>query len=103
MSEANASKGNSFCFAYIIQCADGSLYVGHTFNLRNRIKLHNSGCGALHTRIKGPVILVYSEKHINVLHAIQRELQIKKWSRAKKFALITGNTGLLRKLSQSRD
>jgi len=35
--------------------------------------------------------------------AIQRELQIKKWSRAKKFALITGNTGLLRKLSQSRD
>lgn len=34
-------------FIYILRCCDSSYYVGHTDNLTERIKRHNSGCGML--------------------------------------------------------
>jgi len=41
---------------------------------------------------------VYSEKYATRSEAMQREMQLKKWSRAKKEALIAGNLELLKKL-----
>ena len=35
--------------------------------------------------------------------AIKREARLKRWSRPKKEALVAGNLGALRQLSQSRD
>lgn len=88
---------------YIVQCSNGSYYVGHTHDLATRIQDHNTGKGALHTRVHGHVKLVYSETHSSELAAIDRERQIKRWSRAKKKALIEGRKDRLRELSKSRD
>lgn len=90
-------------YTYIVQCSDDSFYVGHTHNLAARIQDHNAGKGALHTRAHGHVRLVYFEAHSSELAAIDRELQIKKWGREKKKALIEGSKARLRELSKSRD
>ena len=51
-------------------------YVGYTKNLRNRLKLHNSGKGAKFTRGK-KWQLIYKEKYQSKSKAISREYYIK--------------------------
>jgi predicted GIY-YIG superfamily endonuclease len=48
------------------------------------------------------VKLAYAEPHETEQHAVSREMQIKRWSRAKKEALINGNTPLLRLLAKRK-
>jgi putative endonuclease len=48
-------------YAYILRCADDSLYVGSAQDLDSRVKAHNDGRGAAHTFKHRPVQLVYSE------------------------------------------
>jgi putative endonuclease len=60
------------------------------------------GTGASYTRQNGPVELVYSEARDSAQSAIRRERQIKKWSRAKKEALITGDMEQLHTLAKRR-
>ena len=88
-------------YFYILKCSDGSYYSGSTTNLENRIKAHNQGRGASYTAKRRPVQLVYHEKFGNLDVAVKRERQIKKWSRAKKVALISGEKKKLKKLSKS--
>ena len=45
-------------FAYLVQCADGTLYGGYTTDLQKRMEAHNSGKGAKYTRSRLPVELV---------------------------------------------
>ncbi len=52
-------------------------YVGYTKNLKERIKLHNSGKGAKFTRGR-EWKLIYKEKYITKNQAISREYYIKK-------------------------
>ena len=52
-------------------------YVGYTNNLKNRIKLHNSGKGAKFTRGR-KWKLIYKEKFRSKNKAISREYYIKK-------------------------
>ena len=52
-------------------------YVGYTNNLKNRIKLHNSGKGAKFTRGR-KWKLIYKEKFTSKNKAILRENYIKK-------------------------
>ena len=87
---------------YILHCKDGSYYVGHTQDLDQRIEAHDAGVGATWTRNRRPVRLVYHESHDSKPSAVQREAQIKKWSRAKKAALISDDKIRLRRLSASR-
>ena len=87
---------------YILRCSDNSFYVGHTENLENRLKLHNSGQRAKHTATRRPVVLKYQESASSKQEAIKREKQIKGWSRLKKEALIRGNMDHLSNLSHSR-
>jgi len=89
-------------FFYILECSDRSFYVGSTSNLKNRVKAHNQGKGAEHTEKRHPVTLVYHEKFNSLSDAVKRERQVKKWSRAKKAALIAGNRESLKKLSKSK-
>ena len=51
-------------------------YVGYTKNLKERIKLHNSGKGAKFTRGR-KWILIYKEKYKSKKEAISREYYIK--------------------------
>lgn len=71
-----------------------------TSNLEKRVKEHNSNSskGAKYLRAKKPVITVYSETFLDIKTAMNRELQVKKWSKAKKEALIKGDLELLKKL-----
>jgi putative endonuclease len=85
-------------FVYILRCADGSYYVGKTANLKVRLDEHHAGAGANYTAVRRPVTMVYAEEHSTALSAESRELQLKRWSRAKKEALIDGNLRLLDKL-----
>ena len=77
---------------YILRCADGSLYTGVTNDLERRISQHNAGRGARYTRGRGPVTLAFSEPQPTHGAALQRELAIKKFSRAEKEALIRAET-----------
>ena len=87
-------------YFYILRCSDKSLYCGMTSNLEKRLKEHNSNGskGAKYLRAKKPVILVYSETYLDIKTAMNREFQVKKWTKAKKEALINGDLELLKTL-----
>ncbi len=89
-------------YTYILKCADGSFYTGHTDNLEQRIAQHKSGYYTGYTYKRRPVNLVWSESVPTRLQAQEAEKQIKGWSRAKKQALIDGNWALLSNLSKNR-
>ena len=76
-------------FVYMLQCADGTLYVGATNNLEKRLQQHNdSPRGAHYTKIRRPVTLKYSETFATLHDARAREAEIKRWPREKKLGLI---------------
>jgi len=66
----------------------GTLYLGITSNLPHRIWEHREGVVEGFTRRYGLKILVWAERHDDILSAIQREKNIKHWPRAWKVALI---------------
>lgn len=73
---------------YILRCSDGSLYVGISTDVRQRVLRHNSGKGAAYTRSHRPVELVWTESAASESAARKREAEIKKWKRAEKVALV---------------
>ena len=75
-------------YAYIVECADGTLYSGWTNDLEKRVAAHNAGQGAKYTRSRRPVTLRYYEEFEDKSEALRREAALKKLSRAKKQALI---------------
>ncbi len=80
-------------FAYLLKCADGSLYAGWTFDPVARLAAHNSGAGAKYTRARRPVALAYLERCDNKHAAMRREAALKRMTRAQKLALTSA--GLL--------
>ena len=89
-------------FVYMLECADGSLYVGSTRHLESRLAQHQSGTGADYTRVRLPVRLVWCEEHEHVGAAYGREKQIQRWSRAKRLALIHHRDADLPALARKR-
>lgn len=87
---------------YIIKCQDGLLYTGITEDIGRRLREHTHK-GSHFTSYNPASALLYTEKYSNQKEAEQRETQIKRWSRAKKSALVSGNKQQLRNLSKSRD
>jgi len=85
---------------YILLCDQKTYYIGLTSNLQNRLKSH-SAKENIATKKFSDIRVVYKEKYKTRREAERREIQLKKWSRAKKRALIEGNLELLRKLSNS--
>ena len=75
-------------YAYIVECADGSLYTGWTTRPLYRIAVHNEGKGAKYTRGRRPVTLVYLECLEDRSSGLIREAQIKKLKTVQKRALI---------------
>ena len=89
-------------FFYILRCADGTYYVGHTTDLQTRLALHNSGRGPAYTRARRPVELTYSESFAAVDGAVRREAQVTRWSAKKKRALAEGTSNTLKMLARRR-
>ena len=73
---------------YVLECADGTLYVGSTNDLEKRLHAHNFlKSGAHYTKIRRPVVLKYSEILPSLKEAREREAEIKSFSREKKLRL----------------
>ena len=66
----------------------GTLYVGVTSNLIKRVWQHREGLADRFTKKYGIKTLVWFEMHYDILEAITREKQIKKWNRKWKIELI---------------
>jgi predicted GIY-YIG superfamily endonuclease len=98
----SASASADSFFVYILRCSDGSFYIGHTFNVEERVKVHNDGRGALWTVCRRPVVLVYQERHPSEEKAIARETQLKRWTHQKKLALVAGDFCQLKLLAKQR-
>jgi len=88
-------------WVYILQCSDGSYYTGCTTNLEQRIHQHNFGFFDGYTATRKPVQLLWSQEFPEIHFAIEAERRIKKWTRAKKVALMKGDWELLKQLSKS--
>ena len=87
-------------YVYILQSADGALYVGQSTNVSERLRKHRFGLGSKHTRDHGGAVLIYVEDHPDLASAVAREAQLKRWSTAKKEALIRGDHNRLHELSR---
>jgi tRNA/rRNA methyltransferase len=74
-------------WTYILRCADGSYYTGHTDDLDRRIAQHHEGTFKGYTHDKRPLELVWVDEFQTRVEALENELRIKSWSRAKKEAL----------------
>lgn len=75
-------------YAYILRCADFSLYSGWTNDLAKRLAAHNSGTASKYTRTRLPAELVYFEEFETKSEAMRREAAFKKMSRKEKLSLI---------------
>lgn len=78
-------------FVYILECADGTLYVGSTNDLKKRLKAHNGELpgGARYTSGRRPVQVRYAEECTGRGAALTREHELKKLSRANKLDLLS--------------
>ena len=87
-------------YVYILKCADGSYYTGHTDNLDVRVAAHRQGLIPGYTRKRRPVQFVFADEFPTRIDALERERQIKKWTRAKKQALIARDWPRLQHLAR---
>ena len=78
-------------WVYILRCADGSYYTGHTDNLEKRIAEHQAGECPGYTLSRRPVTVVYTESFATREEALACERRIKGWSRKKKEAMMRGD------------
>ncbi len=77
-------------YVYLLECADGSFYVGSAWNLDQRVREHADGSLMGHTSKRRPVRLVWSLECERIDDAFVLEHKIKGWRRSKKIALIEG-------------
>ena len=85
---------------YILECSDGSYYVGSAVDLERRVWQHNQGLGGKYTARRRPVELAYAAEFGSIAEAYQREKQVQGWGRAKRQALIDGDYAGLPKLAR---
>ena len=87
---------------YILECSDGSYYTGIIRRpVEERVWEHNSGILEGYTHSRRPVTLRCVEEFESAWQAIDRERQIKGWSRRKKEALIARNYEALPELART--
>jgi len=90
-------------FVYILKCIDNTYYTGVTNNITRRYSEHEQGIDPKsYTFSRRPLKLVWFEEFSNIEFAIEKEKQIKKWSKAKKEALINDNYKALPSLSKKK-
>jgi putative endonuclease len=88
---------------YILRCSDGSYYIGTTrTSLEIRMAQHNAGTFEGYTLPRRPVELIFSQWFDRIDDAIENERKLKKWSRAKKEALIRGDFASLQQLAKRK-
>ena len=89
-------------YVYILTNRSQGLYVGVTNNVYRRLEEHRAARPGSFTARYNFDRLIYVEETNNVHDALNREKQIKGWSRAKKEALIAGKYDTMQHLAQRR-
>jgi putative endonuclease len=90
-------------YVYVLRCADRSYYVGSARGtLEQRIAEDDAGTFGGYTATRRPVELVWHQHFERITDAIAAERQLKGWSRAKKEALIRGDSATIRALAKRR-
>jgi putative endonuclease len=88
-------------YLYILLCSDNTYFTGLTTNPERRLKQHQLGYFRnCYTYRRRPVKLCYEVYFEDFEDAARRHNQIKKWSQAKKEALIYGNHAALPPLAK---
>lgn len=76
-------------WVYIMTNANfGTLYTGVTADIAQRVSRHKAGTGSKFCKKWGLTRLVYAEPFDDIVDAIAREKQIKKWHRSWRLRLI---------------
>lgn len=75
-------------YTYMLECGDGSFYVGWTNDLEKRLQAHQAGKGSKYTRSRLPVHLAYFEEWEDKCRAMSREWHLKRLTHRQKLALI---------------
>jgi len=88
---------------YVLRLRSGALYAGATTDLNRRYADHQAGRACRTTCLDPPLALVYFESLASFSDARKREAQVKHWSRAKKEALVAGDSTRLQELARSHD
>ena len=90
-------------YVYILKCADSTYYTGVTSNLPQRMFRHETGYYTdCYTFKRRPLELVFYSEFTDINLAIEKEKQIKKWSKSKKEALINGDYDALANLAKKK-
>ncbi|MDA0177674.1 MULTISPECIES: GIY-YIG nuclease family protein [Mesoflavibacter] len=90
-------------YVYILKCSDNTYYTGITSNLEQRITEHKLGKHIeSYTYKRRPIELKFYAEFSDISIAIQTEKQIKKWSKAKKEALINDEFEKLPNLAKKK-
>jgi len=87
---------------YVLECSDGTLYIGHTDRLEERMRQHDSGCADAYTAKRKPLKLLHVEEFESRYDALAMERKLKGWSKAKKLAYIAGDWLAIRVLSKGK-
>ena len=87
-SGGSRNPGRQPCVYLLASRRNGTLYVGVTSNLVQRVWQHKGDLAQGFTRRYGVHALVWYEAHVTMESAIVREKRIKGWKRAWKIALI---------------
>lgn len=63
-------------YIYILECTDGTYYVGSSWHVLERLEQHNDGPGSVYTRSRLPVTSVHVEEYPSIADAFGREEQV---------------------------
>ena len=85
--------------AYLLRCADGSLYCGASNDVARRLAAHRAGRGARYTRGHRAVALAWRSAPLEKRLALSLEARIKRLPRADKLRIAAGRgTPIVRRL-----
>ena len=100
LSEQSESKDIKSFFVYILRTSSDTLYIGQTNNLEKRLQEHKNKTSksAKYMKYFDSFKLVYTEEYVTRKEAMQREWQLKHWTKKKKEALVSENKTFLKQL-----
>jgi len=91
-------------YVYILASSFQHLYIGITNNLQRRIAEHKAALDSKSFTARYKINkLIYTESYSQITTAINREKQLKNWSRIKKLRIIVAQNPTWRDLSEDWD
>ena len=79
-------------YVYVACCANGTLYVGSTRNVEQRMAAHNAGQGGRYTRTNRPISLMAAWPFNSQAEALRAERALKRLPRERKLAMAESAT-----------